>query len=53
MLEIVVKTLELTVPDRVRIVHATMVRHASVNDTEAADSAERIDDPDGLLVREA
>jgi hypothetical protein len=32
----------------------TSTRHrASVNNTYAADSAERIDDPDGLLVREA
>ena len=32
---------------------ASTVRRASVNNTDAADSAERIEDPDGLLVREA
>lgn len=32
---------------------AVTVRRASDNDTDSADSAERIDDPDGLLVREA
>ncbi len=33
--------------------NASTRRRASVNNTYAADSAERIDDPDGLLVREA